>query len=65
MINADCSLGSVQPAIEVEKVRFSGTLEFDNNSTLISTYWNPSAPKYTGEPSEELDDLWNALIHRK
>ncbi|GFG19482.1 hypothetical protein IFM5058_10133 [Aspergillus udagawae] len=60
---APTELWSVQPAIEVEKVRFSGTLEFDNNSTLISTYWNPSAPKYTGDPSEELDDLWNALIH--
>ncbi|KAJ5279202.1 hypothetical protein N7478_004574 [Penicillium angulare] len=56
---------SVQPAIELEKVRFSGTLDFDENSTLISTYWDPDSPKYTGEPSEDLDQLWNALIYRK
>lgn len=58
-------LESVQPAIELQQVRFSGTLEFDSNSTLISTYWDREAPRYTGEPSEELDARWHALIHRK
>ncbi|KAI2787678.1 hypothetical protein POX_f08053 [Penicillium oxalicum] len=54
---------SVQPAIKLEKVRFSGTLEFDENSTLISTYWDSDGIRYTGEPSDELDARWHALIH--
>ncbi|KAJ5186109.1 hypothetical protein N7491_006020 [Penicillium cf. griseofulvum] len=47
-------LQSVQTAIELQKVRFSGT--------LIATYWDPETPRYTGEPSEELDARWHALI---
>lgn len=64
-LKTDHLLESVQPAVEFQQVRFSGTLEFDDNSTLISTYWDSEAPRYTGEPSDELDAHWNALIYRK
>ncbi|KAH8702422.1 hypothetical protein BGW36DRAFT_424698 [Talaromyces proteolyticus] len=60
-VNAHHSLGSVQPAIEVQKIRFVGTLDFAENSTLIQTFWDPNAPRYTGEPSDESDARWHSL----
>ncbi|OOO06239.1 Protein of unknown function DUF3328 [Aspergillus oryzae] len=57
----DTELSSVQPAIEIQRVRFEGTLDFDENSTLIQTFWDPDSPRYTGEPSDELDARWKSL----
>ncbi|KAH8427286.1 oxidase ustYa family protein [Aspergillus melleus] len=58
----DTELGPIQSAIKVHKVRFSGNLEFDDNGTLVETYWDGQAPRYTGEPSDELDERWRSLI---
>ncbi|GMG43100.1 unnamed protein product [Aspergillus oryzae var. brunneus] len=58
-------IGSVQPAIEIQRVRFEGTLDFDENSTLIQTFWDPDSPRYTGEPSDELDARWKSLYRGK
>ncbi|OGM41674.1 hypothetical protein ABOM_009995 [Aspergillus bombycis] len=57
----DTELTSVQPAIETQRVRFEGTLDFDENSTLIQTFWDLDSPRYTGEPSDELDARWKSL----
>ncbi|KZF23303.1 hypothetical protein L228DRAFT_267312 [Xylona heveae TC161] len=58
----DTELYPVQSAIEVQKVRFLGNLEFDENGTLIETLWDSNAPRYTGEPSDELDARWKSLF---
>ncbi|KAJ5725091.1 uncharacterized protein N7483_006448 [Penicillium malachiteum] len=57
----DTELRPIQSALEVHKTRFSGNLVFDDNGTLVETSWDPDSPKYTGEPSDELDTRWKDL----
>lgn len=52
----------MQSALEVQKIRFSGNLIFDDNGTLIEQFWDHDSPKYTGEPSDELDARWKDLF---
>ncbi|KAJ5614790.1 hypothetical protein N7528_008444 [Penicillium herquei] len=57
----DTELLPAQSALEVQKVRFSGNLVMLDNGTLLATSWDHDSPKYTGEPSDELDARWKAL----
>ncbi|KAJ9485798.1 hypothetical protein VN97_g7570 [Penicillium thymicola] len=58
----DTELRPMQSALEVQKIRFSGNLIFDDNGTLIEQFWDHDSPKYTGEPSDELDARWKDLF---
>ncbi|KAM4057532.1 hypothetical protein HRG_010741 [Hirsutella rhossiliensis] len=51
----------LRSAIEIEKYRFSGNLDFDANGTLFITE-PPNAVNYVGEPSKEIDRAWRALL---
>ncbi|KAJ5593539.1 hypothetical protein N7537_010443 [Penicillium hordei] len=58
----DTELGPIKPAIEIQKVRFLGNLEFAENDTLKKIFWDSDTPRYTGEPSDELDARWSSLL---
>ncbi|KAJ6127877.1 hypothetical protein N7471_009094 [Penicillium samsonianum] len=55
-------LQPLQSVLKTEKIRFSGRLVYDDNGTLVQEYWDPDSPKYTGEPSDELDQRWDDLF---
>ncbi|KAJ6031699.1 hypothetical protein N7540_002431 [Penicillium herquei] len=58
----DTELRPIQSALELQKIRFSGNLVVDDNGTLLETSWDSDSPKYTGEPSDELDARWKDLF---
>jgi hypothetical protein len=45
-------------------VRFSAGLDLDNNGDLVQIGGAKHAPKYVGEPSEEIDLNWEYLIRK-
>jgi hypothetical protein len=51
-------------AIQLERVRFSGTPLFDENGTAYRKL-NTNEPQYVGQPSDEIDSAWAELIHGK
>jgi hypothetical protein len=50
-------------AIEVNEVRFSGSLRYTDKGHIYVDY-PPNEPKYFGEPSPEIDKAWQDLIGR-
>jgi len=49
-------------AIQLERVRFSGTPLFRENGTAYRKV-NANEPQYVGPPSDEIDSAWAGLIH--
>ncbi|KAK0625823.1 hypothetical protein B0T14DRAFT_405091, partial [Immersiella caudata] len=58
----DTDLEPIRPVIELQKIRFSGGLKFDENGTLYRSI-DPTAIQYVGEPSDGIDKAWADLIH--
>lgn len=48
----------LRSALEIQKIKFKGNLDFDENGTLIATN---SDHLYVGAPSRKLDEAWSAL----
>lgn len=47
------------PYIEVEKVMFTGGVNFDDNGTF---YRHIVGKQYVGRPTQEIEDNWNELV---
>jgi hypothetical protein len=47
--------------LEVQKVKFSGGLSFDENGTLYRNF-DPNAVQYVGEPNKAIDHAWAELL---
>jgi hypothetical protein len=51
----------VRPAGQLEKLRFTGGLELDENKTLFRVI-EPHQPQYAGSPSPQIDETWHSLM---
>ncbi|KAL6903859.1 hypothetical protein GGI43DRAFT_381569 [Trichoderma evansii] len=59
----ETDLEPLRSVIKVQKMRFKGTLVFDDNGTLVSTHDRyPEGVQYVGEPSKNIDRAWRALL---
>lgn len=47
--------------LEVEKTKFTGSFEYDENGTLYRTL-EPGKTQYVGQPNPEIDAAWEALV---
>ncbi|KAI7779588.1 hypothetical protein LA080_000700 [Diaporthe eres] len=45
----------------VEKIKFTGGFEYDENGTLYRTF-EPGETQYVGDPNPEIDAAWEALV---
>lgn len=55
-------LASAKSVIEVERSRFTGSLEWNENGTANMRQSGPV--KYVGEPITEINEAWEELLHR-
>ncbi|KAF2102100.1 hypothetical protein NA57DRAFT_73537 [Rhizodiscina lignyota] len=53
--------GAAKTAIEVERVRFKGSPAFRSDGSVYVPH--PGPIDYVGEPSPELDEQWDKLLH--
>lgn len=51
----------LRSALEVKQVKFTGSLDYDENGTLHRTF-QPGEIQYIGEPNAEIDAAWEALV---
>ena len=51
----------LRSALELERVTFTGGLDFDENGTLYRTI-EPGSPQYVGKPNPEIDANWESLL---
>lgn len=54
---------AARSSIEVEQVRFSGTLKFDENGT--AGWGDKDQPQFFGPPGPDIDENWQGLIDGK
>jgi hypothetical protein len=54
-------VASLRPAIDLVRLRFSGTLRYKDGDHLYIDL-GPEDVRYFGSPSLELDDVWEELI---
>ncbi|KAI0973470.1 hypothetical protein F4678DRAFT_426840, partial [Xylaria arbuscula] len=57
----DTDLEPLKQAIEMERIRFTGGLNIDDNGTLYLVT-EPGATQYVGNPTPEIDAAWDALL---
>jgi hypothetical protein len=46
--------------MEVRKVKFWGGPKFHDNGSVYRDF-DPSEPRYTGDPTKEMDEAWENL----
>jgi hypothetical protein len=51
----------LRSVLKLQKVKFTGSLNFDENGTLFRTI-EPGVPQYVGEPNAEIDAAWDNLL---
>jgi hypothetical protein len=52
-------------AIELEVVRYGGSIKLNETSQQYYRDIDPTKPQYAGKPSEEVDKAWANLLRSK